>query len=71
MHNNNGKVIIIIGIIVIVIGIIWYFFGDKLSFLGRLPGDIRIEKDNFSFYFPLTTMVLLSLLLSLLLRLFR
>ena len=71
MHNNNGKVIIIIGIIVIVIGIIWYFFGDKFSFLGRLPGDIRIEKDNFSFYFPLTTMVLLSLLLSLLLRLFR
>lgn len=71
MHNDNGKVIIIIGFIVIIIGVIWYYFGDKLSFLGRLPGDIRIEKDNFSFYFPLTTMVLLSLLLSILLRLFR
>lgn len=71
MHNDNGKVIIIIGLIVIIIGVIWYFFGDKLSFLGRLPGDIRIEKDNFSFYFPLTTMVLLSLLLSIILRLFR
>jgi hypothetical protein len=55
------------GLILIGIGI-----AVKLGIpLGRLPGDIRFEGDNFSFYFPLTTCILLSLLLSLLFRLFR
>jgi len=47
--------------VIIVIGIIIYFFHDKLNWVGRLPGDIRIERENFKFYFPITTMILLSL----------
>jgi H+/Cl- antiporter ClcA len=66
-----GKYIIIIGIIVIIAGLILYFFGNRLSWLGHLPGDIRVEKENFRFYFPITTMMLLSLLLSLILWIIR
>jgi uncharacterized protein HemY len=66
-----GKVLIFIGIVVLLLGVILYFFGDKLSFLGKLPGDIRIEKENFRFYFPITTMLIISVILSLLIGLFR
>lgn len=52
-------------------GIIIYFFHDKLQWIGKLPGDIRIERENFSFYFPIATMLLASLIVSLLIRLFR
>jgi hypothetical protein len=68
---NTGKLIIYGGVFIVLIGLIVYFFGDKLSWLGRLPGDIRIERENFSFYFPITTMILISIALSLLLRLLR
>jgi len=62
MNSETGKWIIGIGAIVILVGIIIYFFHDKLNWIGRLPGDIRIEKENFRFYFPIVTMILLSLL---------
>jgi magnesium-transporting ATPase (P-type) len=62
MNSETGKWVIGIGAIIIIIGIIIYFFYDKLNWIGRLPGDIRIEKENFRFYFPITTMILLSLL---------
>jgi H+/Cl- antiporter ClcA len=65
MSPNTGKIIIIIGAIIVVAGVIVYFFHDKLNWLGRLPGDVRIERENFKFYFPITTMILLSLLLTL------
>jgi hypothetical protein len=65
MNQQAGKIIIVTGAIIIVAGILVYFFHNKLHWLGRLPGDIRIEKENFKFYFPITTMVLLSLLLTL------
>ncbi|MCO6463829.1 MAG: DUF2905 domain-containing protein [Saprospiraceae bacterium] len=71
MSTVQGKYIILIGIVVVVIGIIWYFFGDKLGFIGKLPGDIHIQKDNFSFYFPITTMILISVLINIIIRLFR
>lgn len=64
MNPQTGKYIIILGAVIIVAGIFIYFFYNKLHWLGRLPGDIRIEKENFKFYFPLTTMILLSLLLT-------
>ncbi|PLB87255.1 DUF2905 domain-containing protein [Dysgonamonadaceae bacterium] len=66
-----GKILIAIGIIILIVGIILFFFGDKLSFLGHLPGDIRIERENFRFYFPITTMILLSAILSLVLWIIR
>jgi len=61
MNSETGKWIIGAGMVIIVIGIIIYFFHDKLNWVGRLPGDIRIERENFKFYFPITTMILLSL----------
>ncbi|HEX6849199.1 MAG TPA: DUF2905 domain-containing protein [Chitinophagaceae bacterium] len=62
MNSETGKWIIGAGAIIILIGVIIYFFHDKLNWIGRLPGDIRIERENFRFYFPITTMILLSIL---------
>jgi len=62
--SQPGKILIIIGIVLIVAGLIIYFAGDKFSWIGHLPGDIRIEKGNTRFYFPVTTMILLSVLIS-------
>jgi len=53
------------GILIVLAGIIIYFFHDKLNWLGRLPGDIRIEKGNTRFYFPVVTMIIISVLLTL------
>ena len=71
MSQVTGKYLIIIGLLVALVGIAVYFLSDKLHWLGRLPGDIRVEKENFRFYFPITTMLLLSGLLNLLIWLFR
>ena len=46
--ENLGKVIVVIGIILIVVGFSLWFFGDKLAWLGRLPGDIRVERPELS-----------------------
>ena len=65
-----GKGIIFIGIVIVVIGII-LSFSDKLPFtLGKLPGDIVYKKENASFYFPVTTSIIISIILSILLYLF-
>ena len=71
MSQLTGKYLIIIGLSLVLIGVVVYFLSDKLHWLGRLPGDIRVEKENFRFYFPITTMLLLSGLLNLLIWLFR
>lgn len=59
------------GIVLLVAGVLVYFFHDKMNWIGRLPGDIRIVRDNFRFYFPITTMILLSIVLSFLIWLFK
>ena len=59
-----GKILVFAGIILIIAGLIVYFAGDKLGWIGHLPGDIRVEKENMRFYFPITTMILFSLILS-------
>jgi hypothetical protein len=64
MNSETGKYIVIIGIVIVLAGIVVWLFHDKLHWIGRLPGDIRIEKENFRFYFPITTMILLSLLIT-------
>lgn len=75
MNSNTGKWIIVAGLCIFLSGVVIYFFHDKLHWIGRLPGDIRIEKENFRFYFPITTMIIVSLLVSLFIflikRLFR
>ncbi|MCE2834390.1 MAG: DUF2905 domain-containing protein [Chitinophagaceae bacterium] len=71
MEKETGKLIMFIGSLVILAGFIWYFAGERLQWIGRLPGDFRMEKGNMRFFFPFTTMLLLSLLINLLIRLYR
>ena len=71
MNSQFRKYIILAGIIIVVIGIIIYFFSDKLHWIGRLPGDIRVEKDNFRFYFPVTTMIIASILLTIIIQIIK
>ncbi len=63
------KALITIGVILVLVGILWPWLAK--SGLGRLPGDIVVERDNFRFYFPVTTAILISLVLSLILWLLR
>lgn len=62
------KVFLGAGIILIAAGLIIWLAGNKFSWLGKLPGDIRIEKENFKFYMPITTMILVSIILTLIIR---
>jgi hypothetical protein len=59
-----GKLLIIVGIVFILVGLIVTFL-PRLPFPGKLPGDIVVERENFKFFFPLTTSIIISLLLSL------
>ena len=65
------KILLAAGALLIALGLLAWAFQGRLNWLGRLPGDIRIERENFRFYFPITTMILLSLGLSGLLWLVR
>jgi hypothetical protein len=60
----TGKLLIALGVIVIAIGGL-LLLSDKVPWIGRLPGDLLVQKKNFTFYFPLATSLLLSLLLTL------
>jgi H+/Cl- antiporter ClcA len=71
MNPSTGKYIIFVGAAIVVIGILVYFFSDKLNWFTRLPGDIRVERENFHFYFPITSMILLSIFISVILYLIR
>jgi hypothetical protein len=64
-----GKLLIIIGIVCIIAGLLINYL-PKIPYLGKLPGDIAIERENFKFYFPVATSILVSILLSLLLFLY-
>jgi len=65
-----GKFLIVVGIISVITGLVLQFAPQTFSWFGKLPGDIRYEKGNLKFFFPITTMILLSLGISLLLKLF-
>lgn len=71
MNPNTGRYLIVSGLAVVLIGVVVYFLHDKLHWIGRLPGDVRIERENFRFYFPITTLVLFSILLNVLIVLIR
>jgi hypothetical protein len=64
-----GRLLIILGALIVVIGLA-LTFGPRIPFLGRLPGDIAIDRGNIHFYFPIVTSLILSVVLTLLLNLF-
>jgi hypothetical protein len=69
MHDA-GKLLMTIGVVMVVLGfILWSGWAPK--WLGRLPGDIRIEREHGGFYFPIVTCLILSIVLSLLFSIFR
>lgn len=65
-----GKIIVLIGVVTILVGLVLWT-GLAPRWLGRLPGDIRIEREHSAFYFPIVTCIVLSILLSLIFSLFR
>lgn len=71
MNPYFGKYVFFAGIAIAIVGIIFWLFSDKFGWFGNLPGDIRVEKENFRFYMPITTMILISIGLSFLLWLIR
>jgi H+/Cl- antiporter ClcA len=65
-----GKIIIVAGVVIVLVGLA-VVFRAEIPWLGRLPGDLCIKKENFSFYFPITTSILISVILTLLFSFFR
>lgn len=64
-----NRTLIIIGVVIVAVGLLWPWL-SKLP-LGRLPGDIVVERENFRFYFPITTMIIVSVVVSIIVWLFR
>jgi len=64
-----GKVLIFIGLLLAIVGFV-FIFGNKIPFIGKLPGDIAVERRNYSFYFPVTTCIIISVVISFILWLF-
>jgi hypothetical protein len=65
-----GKILIVVGVVLILAGL-FFVFSPRIPLLGKLPGDILVKRENFTFYFPLATSILLSILVSLILYLAR
>lgn len=68
MNSGTGRVLILAGVFILILGILVYFFHDRLNWIGNLPGDIKIERPGFRLYIPITTMILFSILISLIIR---
>lgn len=71
MNPETGRIILLIGIMIDLAWLVIMFFGNKLSWIGNLPGDIWIERGNTRFYFPITTMILVSIGLTIIICLFQ
>jgi Protein of unknown function (DUF2905) len=67
--GDIGRALVILGLVLVVVGVVISLVG-KVPWLGRLPGDIHIQRGNWTFYFPLATSIVLSVVLSLLFWLF-
>lgn len=70
MNGNFGKTLIIIGAVIMAAGAVYIILGKAGINLGRLPGDINIKKDNFSFHFPIVTSIIISIVLTVILNFF-
>jgi hypothetical protein len=62
-----GKILLIVGAVIIVIALLM-IFGQYIPFFGKLPGDIFIKKDNWSFYFPIVTFLIVSIILTIIIN---
>lgn len=65
-----GKSLILLGIILVIVGL-FFSFGGRIPWLGQLPGDIYIQRERYSFYFPLTTCIVISVIITIVLYLLR
>ncbi|HHE38917.1 MAG TPA: DUF2905 domain-containing protein [Candidatus Cloacimonetes bacterium] len=65
-----STILIIFGVLIILIGLLMRYT-SILSFLGKLPGDIRVEKSNFKFFFPITSMIIISIIINIIIRIFK
>lgn len=70
MLGALGKLLILLGVFIILVGL-FLLVGEKIPWVGRLPGDLIIKREKFSFYFPITTCIIISIILTLLFALFR
>ncbi len=68
--NDMGRLLLLIGIFMVIAGLVLIFL-PKLPFIGRLPGDFVIKRGNFTFYFPLATSIILSIILTIIFSIFR
>jgi hypothetical protein len=66
-----GKFVVILGAVLVVVGVVLWRFPGLFAWVGKLPGDISVQKGNFSFYFPVATCILVSIILTLVSWLFR
>jgi len=64
-----ARILIGVGAACVIVGLV-FLFADKIPFVGKLPGDIYVQKKNFSFYFPITTSIIISIILSVILWIF-
>lgn len=65
-----GRMLVILGVLLVIVGL-GFMFADKIPYIGRLPGDIYIKREKFSFYFPLATSIIISIILTVLFSIFR
>ena len=67
--SSMGRMVLLLGLVIVAVGALMLVAG-RIPFLGRLPGDIAVQRGNWSFYFPLATSILMSLVLTVVLNLF-
>ncbi len=66
---GSGKTLIFVGLLLAIVGFV-FIYGNKIPFIGRLPGDIAVERKNYSFYFPVSTCIAISVIISFILWFF-
>ncbi len=69
--GDIGKIIAAVGVLLVIVGVLVSMFGNIFSWFGHLPGDIRVRRENFQFFFPITSMILVSGVVSFLMWLVR
>ena len=65
-----GKILVTTGLCIVAVGLMMHLFGDKMGWFGNLYGDIKIVKSSYGFYFPITSMIIISIALTLALNFF-